>query len=188
MFRIITPAEFATSAWKNGGGITHEIARDRAAGDWRWRLSVAEVASDGPFSSFAGYDRILTVIDGAGLDLHAANSILAARPLQPVAFSGDLAIDSRMVGGPIRDLNVIYDPARISAEVTVIHGPDRGAGRPDLAGLLVLAGAVTVAGSIVPPGACALGKLGDIVVAEAATAILVRLSDVQTEASRPATA
>lgn len=188
MFRIITPAEFATSAWKNGGGITHEIARDGAADDWRWRLSIAEVASDGPFSFFNGYSRILTVIVGAGIDLQTATDTLAARPLHPIGFSGDLAIDGRMVGGPIRDFNVIYDPSRITAHVTAIEGPNRVAERPDLAGLLSLTGTVMVAGSIVPTGACALGKLGNIVVAEDATAILVTLCEVQAEASKPATA
>jgi environmental stress-induced protein Ves len=185
VFRIITPAEFTTSAWKNGGGITHEIARDGAAADWRWRLSVADVASDGPFSLFAGYARILTVIEGAGIDLHTANNTLAARPLQPIAFSGDLAIDSRMVRGPIRDFNVIYDPSRVIAHVTAIEGPNRVADSPELAGLLSLAGAVKVAGSIIPKGACALGRLGDIILAEGAAAILVTLCEVQTEACKP---
>jgi environmental stress-induced protein Ves len=178
VFRIITPAEFETSAWKNGSGITHEIARDGAADNWRWRLSIAEVASDGPFSFFEGYARILTVIEGAGLDLQTANNTLAARPLQPVAFSGDLAINSRMVSGPIRDFNVIYDPSRVTADVTVIQGPEKVPTRSVFAGLLCLRGMVTATGSIVPKAACALGTLGDIVVAEKAAAVLVTLRDV----------
>ncbi len=58
--------------WKNGGGETVEIAVfPEGAGfkDFGWRISLASVASDGPFSAFPGIDRTLTVIDGVGIDL-----------------------------------------------------------------------------------------------------------------------
>ena len=124
MMNILTPADFTTSAWKNGGGITHEIARAEDARGLIWRLSIAEVASDGPFSRFEGLSRILTVIEGAGLVLDTPDGPLAAKPLVPLAFSGDTPVDSRMVAGPIRDFNVIYDANRIKATVTVRQGSD----------------------------------------------------------------
>lgn len=120
MYRFIHKDQFITTAWKNGGGVTHEIATD--APDWGWRLSIAEVASDGPFSRFEGMARILTVITGAGLDLHHAGGVIAARPMQPVAFSGDLAIDCHRVAGLVHDFNVIYDPKRYVARVQVLQG------------------------------------------------------------------
>jgi uncharacterized protein len=120
MYRFIPKDQFITSAWKNGGGVTHEIAKD--APDWGWRFSLAEVASDGPFSRFDGMARILTVILGAGLDLHHAAGVIAARPLQPVAFSGDTAIDCRRVAGLVHDFNVIYDPKRFVAKVQIMQG------------------------------------------------------------------
>lgn len=188
MFRIIPPGDFTTTAWRNGGGVTHEIARDEASDPWRWRLSIAEVTSDGPFSVFAGYARILTVLDGAGIDLHTGHDTLAARPLRPVAFSGGLAIDGRMVDGPIRALNVICDPSSLSADVRVIKGPQTVEGG-GFGAVLCLAGGACVAGTVVPPEACALlGTLGRIVLAEGAMAVHVSLRDAQTEASRPATA
>ena len=120
MFRFIAKDQFVTTAWKNGGGITHEIAKD--APNWGWRLSIAEVASDGPFSRFDGMARILTVIHGAGLDLHHAGGVIAARPMQPVVFSGDLAIECRRLGGLVHDFNVIYDPQRFVARVQILQG------------------------------------------------------------------
>jgi environmental stress-induced protein Ves len=65
--KIIPPSAFVTMPWKNGGGITHEILKQEHGGKLLWRLSIAEVASDGPFSLFPGLSRILTVIEGARL-------------------------------------------------------------------------------------------------------------------------
>ena len=90
---IKTPDTYTTMPWKNGGGITHEILKREDAGKLQWRLSIAEVASDGPFSIFAGLSRILTVFEGDGLTLHTPTDSLEALPLQPIAFSGDVPID-----------------------------------------------------------------------------------------------
>ncbi|MFT3672511.1 HutD family protein [Aestuariivirga sp.] len=66
---IIRRSQFQTVPWNNGGGITHEVAREDEDGKLHWRLSLAEVGRDGPFSLFPGLARILTVIDGVGMDL-----------------------------------------------------------------------------------------------------------------------
>lgn len=121
--RIISPDAFATQPWKNGGGITHEIARQDDQGRLLWRLSIAEVASDGPFSTFAGLARVLTVIDGAGLHLHTPGGRIDAMPLAPVAFSGDLPVDCTRVSGDVRDFNLIFDPARSKGAVTLVDAP-----------------------------------------------------------------
>ena len=115
--RIILPSDFQTQPWKNGGGITHEIAREDVGGSLLWRLSIAEVASDGPFSAFTGLSRVLTVIDGAGLWLDTPQGRLDALPLQPLPFSGDLPVASRMIDGPIRDFNLIFNGARLFGSV-----------------------------------------------------------------------
>ena len=53
--QIIHPASFVARPWKNGGGITHEVIRVPAdPEDFRWRVSMAEVAASGPFSRFTG--------------------------------------------------------------------------------------------------------------------------------------
>ena len=121
--RLILPSAFHTQPWKNGGGITHEIARADRDGQLLWRLSIAEVAADGPFSAFPGLSRILTVIEGAGLHLDTAESRLDALPLAPLAFSGDLPVASRLIAGPIRDFNVIFDSSQLTVTVSLIEGP-----------------------------------------------------------------
>lgn len=175
MFRILEPSGFLTTPWKNGGGITHEIAREPGPKDWLWRISLAEVARDGPFSRFDGLARVLTVIEGEGIDLHYADGVLHALPLRPVAFSGDTPIEGRLTRGPIRDLNVIFDPDRIAARVSAVEGPvvlDTG---EDFLGFLCLSGQAMAAGEPVPAEAFALGRQGKIRVPPGSTGLALRL-------------
>ncbi|MCC0065056.1 MAG: HutD family protein [Defluviimonas sp.] len=178
-YRIFPPQGFATSRWKNGGGVTHEILRDTVNDPWQWRISIAEVASDGPFSRFEGLSRILTVIEGNGLDLHTPDDMLAARRLQPLAFSGDTPVESRMVDGPVRDLNLIYDSRHVSASVEVVAGPQDVSAGPGKTGVLCLGGTVAAGGEPVPAGAFALGEGGCIRLSAGAQAAIVRLQDRQ---------
>lgn len=176
MYRIQSPASFTSAPWKNGGGITHEIARKEENGALIWRLSIAEVTSDGPFSRFEGLSRILTVIDGNGIDLHTPDRTLHARLGRPVRFSGDLSVESRMCDGPIRDLNVIYDASRIRADVTLRAGPDRITTGPYVSGFLALNGAISVDGDTIPVGSFALGTGGTFELAAGASGLLVTLA------------
>ena len=72
--RVIPANEYRRERWRNGLGWTREIhaaasraaaspaAADPAAGDsWEWRLSIAEIEHDAPFSSFPGVDRELVL-------------------------------------------------------------------------------------------------------------------------------
>ncbi len=146
--RRIPQAQFQTAPWKNGGGITHEIARHRDGDALVWRISLAEVTTDGPFSSFPGLTRILTVIDGAGLDLHGPQGVLPARPLAPVRFAGDTPVDGRLLDGPCRDVNVIFDGHCVEASVSVLRAGDMASAT----GVLALAGAVRVGALPLPVG------------------------------------
>jgi environmental stress-induced protein Ves len=70
---MIDLAEIAPQRWKNGAGWTREIAIGPAGSssdDFGWRLSVAEVEADAPFSAFAGVDRCIVVLQGPGMALY----------------------------------------------------------------------------------------------------------------------
>lgn len=144
--QIIRRAAFTTVPWKNGGGITHEVAKVELDGRLLWRLSLAEVSSDGPFSLFASLARILTVIDGPGMDLLSAGGEVAhaVPPLRPVAFSGDEPLFGKLRGGPCLDFNLIYDPQQFRAVVEVMSAGTLMVPRTDAVreGLLCLAGSV----------------------------------------------
>lgn len=106
--RHLRAADYVVMPWRNGGGVTHEIARDPAEGDFDWRLSMATVAEDGPFSIFPGVDRTLTVLTGAGIALCVEGMAPAElRPGMPFAFPGDRVAESRLLHGPVTDLNVM---------------------------------------------------------------------------------
>ena len=68
-WHTVALADVAPSAWKNGGGTTRELLAWPSPADWVFRLSVAEVQADGPFSSFAGVQRWFAVLSGAGVRL-----------------------------------------------------------------------------------------------------------------------
>src|SRR5215472_11228475 len=64
---ILRAAERRAAPWKNGGGLTREVAVHPAGsdlGNFDWRVSIAEVLRGGPFSSFPGVDRHMAVISG----------------------------------------------------------------------------------------------------------------------------
>lgn len=98
--------------WKNGKGTTTEVAVfPEGAGleDFGWRVSIADVREDGPFSTFPGIDRTLSVLDGEGIELAVSGQeeIRLDGSSEPFAFPADIHTGARLVAGPITDLNVM---------------------------------------------------------------------------------
>jgi environmental stress-induced protein Ves len=109
---ILAARDRVAQPWKNGGGVTREIAVEPpGAGfdSFGWRISTAVVASDGPFSMFVGVDRVLTVLDGRlGLVVGEAGQRVVLTPsTEPLAFPGDVPVLGDTEGGPVVDLNVM---------------------------------------------------------------------------------
>ena len=98
--------------WRNGQGLTEEIlALPEAAGidSFDWRLSIAHVGADGPFSLFPGIDRTIALLDGAGLalDLPEGQNVRLEAGGDPFTFPGEWAISGRNAAGPTIDLNIM---------------------------------------------------------------------------------
>jgi len=161
--KIHTLDEYPAMPWKNGGGITREIALKEDAGGFLWRLSLADVDQDGPFSAFPGRHRILTVISGAGIRLIDADTdtVLTALPHDPVHFDGRLAIQGALIDGPIRDLNVMIDPTRIQADVTVLRDSWTLPPADALTAIFCLAGTAECNGVTLTEGSTAFLTEGD---------------------------
>ncbi len=130
MMRRLTPADYVTMPWANGKGSTIERLRADENGQLKWRLSRASVVEDGDFSIFPAIERNLTVLTGPGFDLVGAGLHLAARPLIPVSFPGDVAIRADAVTAASDDFNVMTARHLPRPEVAVIAGrvrvPDGG--------------------------------------------------------------
>lgn len=120
--RIIRHADCRPMPWKNGGGVTTEIiAWPLAAGldDFDWRISMAQVASGGPFSVFAGIDRTLTVLEGTmRLTVEGSGDRVLSSGTGPYAFPGDVATSAELIGGPVLDFNVMTRRGRFSHKVS----------------------------------------------------------------------
>ncbi|OKI52104.1 HutD/Ves family protein [Streptomyces sp. MJM1172] len=124
--RVLRAAERAAAVWKNGGGVTREIAawpESAGTGDFEWRVSLADVAADGPFSGFPGVDRTLTLAEGAGMDLTVAGAHrLVDERYAPRHFAGDAPTDCRLLDGPVVNFNVMYRRDTTRAETAVVRG------------------------------------------------------------------
>ncbi|SRR5579859_393290 len=121
---ILLPASHrAAQPWKNGGGVTREVAAfpPGAGMDvFDWRVSIAEVASDGPFSNFPDIDRTLTILTGAGIALEMGGDKLRLLPGRPVSFPGDQPAAATLLDGPVTDLNVMTRRGKIAHTVTAL--------------------------------------------------------------------
>ncbi|GLS34177.1 hypothetical protein SAMN04488498_10945 [Mesorhizobium albiziae] len=110
--RILRASSYRRMPWKNGGGETTEIAvSPEGAGldDFAWRISMARVEGDGPFSTFSGVDRTLSILEGEGLRLEIAGrpAVTLDRDAQPFAFPADEKTGSTLLGAAVTDLNVM---------------------------------------------------------------------------------
>ncbi|MFD3554683.1 HutD family protein [Streptomyces goshikiensis] len=124
--RVLRAADRAAAVWKNGGGVTREIAawpESAGTGDFEWRVSLADVAADGPFSGFPGVDRTLTLAEGAGMDLTVAGAHrLVDERYAPRHFAGDAPTDCRLLDGPVLNFNVMYRRDTTRAQTAVVRG------------------------------------------------------------------
>jgi len=127
--RILTPAEFRSQPWKNGGGVTHEIVRwpdAGAAGDatgdpYDVRISIADDRTAGPFSRFPGYRRWSFLADRAPIVLDVAGTVHELVTLgDHLEIDGDVAITCALPAGPTRLFNILV---RDGAPAHVGRGP-----------------------------------------------------------------
>ena len=106
--RSITVDSAPATPWRNGGGVTRELLAWPHPADWRLRISVADIAADGPFSAFPGVRRWFVLLSGEGVALDFSEQSLTLRPGDPpLAFDGATAPGCHLTGGSVRDLNLM---------------------------------------------------------------------------------
>lgn len=125
---IIRFADCARQPWKNGLGSTREIAvypQGCGSDYFLWRASLAEVDSAAPFSRFAGIDRHIALLDGAGftmtLDQHQQHALTT--PFAPFAFAGEANVQVTLVDGATRDFNLMVRREQARGDMQAWHGP-----------------------------------------------------------------
>ncbi|HEY7639114.1 MAG TPA: HutD family protein [Steroidobacteraceae bacterium] len=109
MLSIIRSTDYPSRPWKNGGGTTRDIIVSPAGASlerFDWRISLAQVERDGPFSRFDEVDRTLVLLSGA-MTLHEVGRRIELVRGEPYAFAGEREIVASVSGGSSLDFNVM---------------------------------------------------------------------------------
>jgi environmental stress-induced protein Ves len=182
--QIIRFADLKPQPWRNGGGVTRELASHRGGasagaassgdgaaagtassddGAWDWRVSIADVTSAGEYSAFPGMERVLTVVEGELLLLAVDGTEHPLEKYRPFRFPGGAASSSALPTGDIRNLNVIAREGAFKAYTSIVELSKKRA-HPVFEGQLgiLLQGQATVspgnAGSLAGPGSGSGGQ------------------------------
>lgn len=123
MVTILRSKHYISMPWKNGLGLTRQIALDPSGVDFikeafTYRISLAQAQSSGVFSQFAGYRRTLLLVTGSRI---VCNDVLLL-PFEFFHFSGSEMINYQLPEGPIEDLGIIYDPKKVTLEARILNG------------------------------------------------------------------
>ena len=117
MLTLLDPASYLRTPWKNGGGTTVDIA---FSGDV-WRFGRTPIVQPGPFSDYAGFDRVQVLVSGSGLVLETPQGEIDVRqPFRPVRFAGETPIVSRLEAGPVEVVNLIGARAQVRVDIAVL--------------------------------------------------------------------
>lgn len=151
---LIRGADLVAAPWKNGGGVTREVAAFPASAGldaFTWRVSIADVAQAGPFSRFAGIDRTLALLSGAGMLLDETDAGAQAvkthgltQPLDIARFAGEAQIDARLVDGATRDFNLMVRRGAAVGETEVWRDATHRTLSADVVLLFCASGSVSV--------------------------------------------
>lgn len=145
--------------WANGGGSTRQVAIDppgaTLADPFRWRVSIAQISSDGPFSRLPGVDRSMWLVGGDGVQLDVdGREVVLAQPRQRLDFPGEAPVHCELLGGPCEDCNVMIARGRVTAVADVVElAAGEALALPDAPQRLVLvwSGRGRVAGMAIGP-------------------------------------
>ncbi|MEI8602903.1 HutD/Ves family protein [Shewanella baltica] len=132
--QLIRYQDCPSTPWKNGGGNTKQLLIspiNAELTEFDYRLSIANISSNGPFSLFNGIDRQLVILEGDGVelsidshegekqinDLGGEERILGdtdtteykrLTPIDsPFYFAGETSITSKLLGSDVIDFNVM---------------------------------------------------------------------------------
>lgn len=179
---IIRGHDCPIAPWKNGMGTTREIAVQPSLSgtdDFLWRVSVAEVNSAAPFSSFPGVDRHIALLDGAGfrMTLDGDRTHTLDTRFKPFAFAGESTVAVALIDGPTRDFNLMVRRAEARGDVVVMAESGTYRPEPDVVLVYAARGEIDTAGGVLDAGdAWQCGsRRGQMTLRDGAVALAIRI-------------
>ena len=124
--KLLKSKDYRSMPWKNGRGVTLEIARQPAAGqEFAWRLSLAQIAGDCDFSAYPGYRRALVLVTGQCLRLRfrGHGSCLLGPDRRGTRFQGDWQTHGAVPQGCCTDLSLIVRGGSGERPACIVRAP-----------------------------------------------------------------
>lgn len=133
--------------WKNGGGRTSEVAAfplGSGMDDFGWRISIADVDADGPFSLFPMVQRHIVILAGTlCLRFNDRDRMISVGDA-PFSFSGSSSVVGNLVDGPVRDLNLMVRSDRYEGHLRIVGPGSSRAASPSTVILTLQAATVMI--------------------------------------------
>jgi uncharacterized protein len=170
----IPASSFVKGLWRNGRGVSWDIASDGLSEDFGWRFAVAEIGQSGPFSLYGPVDRVFTLLSGGPVELAFENGrpLQVDQPFLPHHFPCDVATHCSLSGDPAFALNLFTARHRWQARVEIIHVSNSQVLSQGTCLMFALRNGVTCNGSTLAQGDAALLDLGETAQIHADNAIL----------------
>lgn len=119
--QLLDPSRYVTTPWRNGGGVTVDIAVVTDKDGDVWRYGRTPIVQPGPFSDYRGFDRVQVLVAGSGLVLKTPDGEIDVRqPFRPVRFAGETPIVSRLEAGPVEVVNLIGNRAKVRIDIRIL--------------------------------------------------------------------
>jgi uncharacterized protein len=144
---LVRQASYLPKPWANGSGVTREIAISKiepnsSAGAWDWRLSLATIDVDGPFSHLPGVARALVVATGRGMRIVVDDKPRDLNQFETIEFSGESTVYASLLEDQVQDLNLMTRLGRPLFEIMHLDADTTLEILPNTVGIVVLSGSL----------------------------------------------
>lgn len=119
---VVDPSLIPAVRWSNGGGVTREAAvspLDATFATFDWRLSVADIVENGPFSFLPGVDRHSLMVSPGEVRMIIDGQTKQWEMGAGAAFSGEANVRVEVLKGPTRNLNLITRRGRCRGSIAL---------------------------------------------------------------------
>lgn len=138
-------SELAQEPWRNGCGVTRTLMRCDVDDKPLWRISVADITGNAPFSRFDGLDRQAVLVEGRNVTLCGDWGAWSMNSVGDTArFPGELSVHTEIGCSLARFWNVMADRTSMRIDLRVSSSPQENMGAVGAGALMVMEGEAEV--------------------------------------------